>query len=319
MKNKTILFITNNFPPIVDGVGDYTYKLAQALGKQGVEVSILCSSKPDIIENIKVFEAEGINVFPIVNGWDFKGMKVIQNVFKNEKYDLISLQYVPFSFQNKGLPIRLGGHLKTLFPDTNWHIMFHELWVGMGKNAIIKSKIHGYLQKQLISSMIKQIKPSLINTHCHLYKWQLNKIGFDVTILPLFSNIQKTNKIIKPKGRAKEFKTMVFSVFGSIHFGAPVKLFIKELSIFLDKHNGEYINAKFIFIGNCGAHLNEWVSVLKENNIDFEITGKLSEISITKHLNSTNFGITTTPYILVEKSGTVAAMLEHNLNVSKIN
>lgn len=310
-----ILFVTNNFPPVVDGVGDYTYKLSQALIKYGAEVSILCSNNPDIIKNKQVFKAEKIKVFPIIEAWDNQGVKAIENIFKNKKYDYISLQYVPFAFQKKGLPLHLSENLKKLFPTVNWHIMFHELWVGMEKGATIKSKLHGYMQKRLIHNMIKKLKPLLINTQCKLYKHQLGQLGYDTEILPLFSNILRDQTIPKPIEDEKEKKKMVLAIFGSIHFGAPVASFVGELLDLLESDTNQFANVKFVFIGNCGSFIEEWTSVLKKNDIEFEITGKLSEYNIGNYLRHVDFGITTTPYILVEKSGTVAAMLEHDLNV----
>lgn len=36
-----ILFITNNFPPIVDGVGDYTYNIAKQFAEHNHKVYII--------------------------------------------------------------------------------------------------------------------------------------------------------------------------------------------------------------------------------------------------------------------------------------
>jgi len=312
---KKILFITNNFPPIIDGVGDYTYRLAKNLVSQGFEVSIICSEKTDIINNKGKLSLENIIVLPIVKTWDSNGLKSIKNVFKDKTYDYISLQYVPFSFNKKGLPILLGKNLKNIFPNANWHIMFHELWVAMEIGASFKSKTHGYAQKQLINGLIKTLKPSLINTHCNLYKHQINQLGHNATILPLFSNIVKSKQKANHIKSNKEKKTLVLSVFGSIHYGAPVSSFLDELLQVTQSDSNEFFKIKFIFIGNCGSHVEEWTSVLKDYNIEFKITGKLNEHDISNYFSNTDFGITTTPYLLVEKSGTVAAMLQHNLNV----
>ena len=90
MNSNKILFITNNFPPITCGVGDYTYKLSQELVKQGWKVSILCASKPEITKNNNNFKKEGIDVFSLVESWDNKGLKQLFNVFENKNYDWVS-------------------------------------------------------------------------------------------------------------------------------------------------------------------------------------------------------------------------------------
>ncbi|SFD29960.1 Glycosyltransferase involved in cell wall bisynthesis [Algibacter lectus] len=310
-----ILFISNNFPPILDGVGDYTYKLTQNLVSQGFEVSVLCSEKREIINSKEKFSLEDITVLPIVKTWDSKGLKEVKNVFKDKTYDYISLQYVPFAFNKKGLPIHLGRNLKNIFPNANCHIMFHELWVAMEIGASFKSKIHGYIQKNLIKGLIKTLKPALINTHCNLYKHQINQLGYSATILPLFSNMLKSQQIAPHIESHKKTNTIVLSIFGSIHYGAPVSLFLDELLQVTQNDSNKFAKIKFIFIGNCGLHIEEWTRALRNRDIEFEITGKLSEHDISNYLSITDIGITTTPYVLVEKSGTVAAMMQHDLNV----
>ncbi|WP_159018147.1 hypothetical protein [Algibacter sp. L3A6] len=312
---KKILFITNNFPPISDGVGDYTYKLTQNLVRQGFDVSILCSKKTDIINSKEKFSLENITVLPIVKTWDSKGLNEVKNVFKDKTYNYISLQYVPFAFNKKGLPIHLGKNLKNTFPNAIWHIMFHELWVAMESGASFKSNIHGYIQKRLINGLTKTLKPALINTHCNLYKHQINQLGYSATILPLFSNILKSQQIAPHIESHKKTNTIVLSIFGSIHYGAPISLFLDELLQVTQNDSNKFAKIKFIFIGNCGLNIEEWTRALKNRDIEFEITGKLSEHDISNYLSITDIGITTTPYVLVEKSGTVAAMLQHDLNV----
>lgn len=308
---KKILFITNNFPPISDGVGDYTYKLACALVSEGFEVSILCSNKISIINNNYVFKKDNITVYPIIDSWNRieaeKGFKI----FSNLKFDLISLQYVPFAFHKKGLPFFLSKNLKTLFPKSKWHIMFHELWVGMEDGAKTKSQLHGLIQQRIIKRMINVLKPNLINTHTLLYKYQLEKLGYKPLILPLFSNIIKSQN----KNLNKNTNKIIFSIFGTIHSGAPIDAFINDTILIFNNKNIPLTNLYFVFIGNCGTSLSDWLKVLKQKNIEYKVTGKISQEEISKFLLNSNYGITTTPYLLVEKSGTVAAMLQHNLNV----
>ena len=65
--------------------------------------------------------------------------------------------------------------------------------------------------------------------------------------------------------------------------------------------------------------INDWTSVLKKKQIAYEITGKISESKISEFLLNSHFGVTTTPFILAEKSGTVATMLQHNLRIISVS
>lgn len=310
MSVKHILFITNNFPPITCGVGDYTYKLAKALTQQSIRVSVLCAAKPEIVNSKAHFKKEGIDVFPLVKSWDKKGLSSLSDQFQNIDAEWVSLQYVPFSFHPKGVPLGLTKGLKLLFPKIKWEIMFHELWVGKVANATFRLKLHGYIQKFLIINMLKVLKPKVVHTHSEIYLFQLEKIGITSKKLTLFSNIDKNESFSIKKLDSND---VVFSIFGGIINGAPVVDFIEELNVLLHLEEGKKL--KFNFLGNNGPNLNVWTRALRDLDISFEVHGFLSESKISEVLLQSDFGITTTPYLLTEKSGAVAAMKQHGLRI----
>jgi glycosyltransferase involved in cell wall biosynthesis len=313
MSLKRILFITNNFPPVTCGVGDYTYKLAQELVKQGCEVSVLCSFKPEIKQNVKNLRLEGIEVFSLVKTWDNKGLNPLQSVFKDKQFDWVSLQYVPFSFEKRGLPLGLAKNLKMLFLSAKWHIMFHELWVGMYDYATLRLKLQGYAQKFLIKTMLIKLQPDVIHSHSEIYLSQLKKMGYAALKLPLFSNVSKNSQIVK-----KEDKSYVlFTLFGGIKAGVPVSQFINELNtVFLNTGEKEIV---FSFVGKNGQNIDIWIEELKALKIRYKIHGVLTEKEISQILKTSDYGITTTPYLLTEKSGGVAAMIQHGLKVISVS
>ncbi len=306
-----LLFISNNFPPISCGVGDYTYRLAKALVSKGASVSVLCSFHVEINELIEQYAEEQINVYSLVRTWDVKGLASLKSQFASEQFDVVSLQFVPFSFDIKGLPFRLSIGLRSLFKEVQWHIMFHELWVGMEKEATFRSKVHGMLQKAIIKNILNNLNPHLLTTNTSLYRCQIQRMGYDAKQLPLFSNIIKNDGI--DNGNLED--KLIFAFFGNIHFGAPIDAFISELINYLRSIDKSVNEVKFLFLGRCSNSVNEWISVLKKNQIQYDITGKISESEISRFLLNANFGITTTPFVLVEKSGTVATMLQHNLKI----
>ncbi|MBM6961652.1 glycosyltransferase [Bacteroides caecigallinarum] len=97
-----ILFITNNFPPIVDGVGDYTYNIAKQFVEHKHNVYIVCKKTNEICTNEKE-----MTILPIIKKWDFTSHKPIVNLIRNKSIDIVSLQYVPHGYQQKGLPFPL--------------------------------------------------------------------------------------------------------------------------------------------------------------------------------------------------------------------
>jgi glycosyltransferase involved in cell wall biosynthesis len=310
-----ILFLCGSLQPGHDGVGDYTRRLCGALLKKGHQVQIL-----SLFDNHATSfsdESQEIDGTPIlVNRIVFStsnNQRYIwsQDVLNNFKPEWISLQFVPYSFNPRGLPFWLPSFLKKLRGNHQWHIMFHELWIGMDWNTTFKSKCIGLLQKRLILKILKRKEKIIINTQTDLYQSKIATLGYNAQLLPLLSNIIKNSDSLKISTDAMELK---FCIFGSIHHGAPVEKFIHELKQVLLLSN-EKRALKFIFIGNCGVALEDWKQVLSANSINFEITGFVSDEEISVLLSSCQYGISTTPYILCQKSGTVAAMFNHEIPV----
>lgn len=311
-----ILFLCGSAEPGKDGVGDYTRRLCGELSRKGHKVQILslCDYQATCftlefqeVDQVKV----QVNRLPILT---LNKQRFIwsQEILNNFQPDWISLQFVPYSFNPKGLPFWLPSFLKKLKGNHKWHIMFHELWIGMDLNATFKSKFIGLLQKGLVSKMLKGNEKIILNTQTDLYQSKLASIGYNAQILPLFSNIVK-NKVSNIKATTEELE-LKFCIFGSIHYGAPIEKFIYDLIQALSVSK-EKKSLKFILIGSCGVAIEEWKKVLLANKINFEITGFVTDEEISVLLSGCHYGISTTPFILSQKSGSLAAMFDHRLPV----
>jgi len=311
-----ILFLCGSLQPGHDGVGDYTRRLCGELLKTNHQVQILslCDNHSTSFTNEKQ-EIEStmviVNRIPVFvsNKRRFIWSQDILNDFQP---DWISLQFVPYSFNPKGLPFWLPSFLKKLKGNHKWHIMFHELWIGMDLNASFKSKCIGLLQKSLVLKILKGKEKIIINTQTDLYQSKIAALGHNSQILSLFSNIIK-NKVSNIEATTEELE-LKLCIFGSIHYGAPIEKFIYDLKQILSVSK-EKRTLKFVFIGNCGVAIEEWKKVLLIHNINFEITGFVTDEEISVSLSGCHYGISTTPYILSQKSGSVAAMFDHQLPV----
>jgi len=309
----TILFLCGSLEPGKDGVGDYTRRLAGELIRQGHQASIISLNDKHCDTQIKYTqESDGnsIEVLRLPSIVLSKERFYQASLFiENQNPEWLSLQYVPYSFHNKGLPIGLSNSLTNIGKGRKWHIMFHELWVGMDSESSVKLKTIGLIQKQLIKNINRQLKPKTIHTQTTLYNTQLHSLGINSKLLPLFGNIPFWKQC---EQKNPLDKTVTFVIFGSIHWGAPINDFINELLLF---SQANAFDIKFMLIGRCGKEQNNWISVLKTKNIAFSILGEQPSTEISKVLSEATWGISTTPMLLAEKSGTVAAMLEHELSV----
>lgn len=316
-----ITFICGSLEEGRDGVGDYVRNLAAELKKQGHQVAVVAIYERHLNEKIvgsQHFNNVDLEVLRIPSKWSVKHRFSEAKKFTDSfSPDYFSLQYVPFSFSENGLSAGLGGHLNKLSIGKPWHIMFHELWIGMDQAAPLKHVIWGMVQKQLVKSLIVQLNPTLIHTQSYLYQSQLARLGFKSNYLPLFSNIPRVFISDRNLGlNSEKLKMIKLVIFGCIHPNAPIECMAMEASGY-SQSNG--IQICLTFLGICGAEQERWVKVWEGNGLVAEVAGEQPPEVISHILGEANIGISTTPVALFDKSGSVAAMLEHGLPVMTVS
>ena len=304
-----ILFICGSAEPGKDGVGDYTRRLCGELIRIGHEAHILSLCDHQVaFFTLDYKEIEGTKVVAnrIPKATSNNQRRIwSQNVLNDFEPDWISLQYVPYSFNSKGLPFWLPSFLKKLKGNHKWHIMFHELWLGIDIESSFRHKCIGKLQQLIVHNTIHNTKPHSINTQNKLYQFFLQSRDIVADVLPICGNIPLT----AIKNEAKKFTQFV--LFGTIHPGAPFNNFIDDLESYKSKLNKPI---KFVFVGNNGPELSNYINVLESNIIHYEVMGIQTESVISQVLIDSDYGISTTPYFQTEKSGVYAAYNEHKIN-----
>ncbi|WP_347049773.1 glycosyltransferase [Flavobacterium olei] len=303
-----ILFICGSAEIGNDGVGDYTRRLSGKLIKEGHKARILalCDETIYYTSESQVVENTTVMVHRIPADTNMKQRLLwLQAVVKDFEPDLISLQYVPYSFNPKGLPFWLPSYLKKIRGNHKWHVMFHELWLGIDTESSLKHKCIGQLQQLIAKKIIQNTKTHFVNTQNKLYQHFLRSHNINAEILPICGNIPLTAL----KKESREF--VQFVLFGTIHNGAPFEDFIEDLMI----NSSQFIKPiKFVFIGKNGTELTNYTAVLDFYNIRYEVLGIQPEEVISEVLRNSDFGISTTPYFQSEKSGVYAAYKEHQIN-----
>src|ERR1700682_2918463 len=139
MAPMKIIFLCGSLEPGKDGVGDYTRRLAGDLVRHGQDVGIVALRDNYIKTEFNGFQdVEGIDL-PVLR---LPSDRLTANAFKRAgewieifNPEWLSLQFVPFSFHAKGLPLRFVRLFSMLGKGRNWHVMVHELWVGMNIEA----------------------------------------------------------------------------------------------------------------------------------------------------------------------------------------
>jgi glycosyltransferase involved in cell wall biosynthesis len=117
------MFVCANYPPTICGVGDYTFKLANALVSKGIRCSVLSQKQNSAPESSKVEMSQP------VRRWNLWGWPQLVQSIDKVNPDIIHLQYEAFSFnQSFFLPLFLAMQKKPLVST------LHEVWH--------KNKIH---------------------------------------------------------------------------------------------------------------------------------------------------------------------------------
>ncbi|RYY68912.1 MAG: glycosyltransferase family 1 protein [Chitinophagaceae bacterium] len=312
-----VIFLCGSLEPGKDGVGDYTRRLAGELCRRGHSASVVALNDKAVESDFAGMQpVDGVEIevlrLSATNSWQQR-LAAMKSWVKNKQANWISLQYVPFSFHNKGLPWKLGSVLKAFGADKNWHIMFHELWVGMSDNASVKQKMWGRVQRFLIRSLVKTLQPRVVQTHVQLYQNLLKNNGVSASLLPLFGNVPKVeDENIQVQMKLKDPSDISFLLFGGIHPDAPVEELAQEAGHY-QKQTGKKIS--LTLIGRNGKEAGKWQSAWENAGLQIHVLGAQETVVISSEMQKATIGIATTPLLLIEKSGSAATMLEHGLPV----
>lgn len=308
----SVLFICGSLEPGKDGVGDYTRRLCGMLKLQGCEVFAMAFCDKHIKTEIRGYQhSEGVDleVIRLPSHWSSKKRLEVARKWVNQKDPKwLSLQFVLYSFQSKGLPFGLGTTFSELGKSRKWHVMFHELWIGMERQSSYKHWMIGKLQRKLIRDLLNNLKPDIIHTQTRLYSSLLKENGYPSEILPLFSNIPFMT--VPSTTQDSAYFTLV--LFGHINPGAPVKEFSEEVR---DNMKQKGLKPRLVLLGRNGAGQQEWITAFQSTGIPVEVLGEQNSTVISQVLQQASVGVTTTPVYLLEKSGTVAALRLHGLPV----
>jgi glycosyltransferase involved in cell wall biosynthesis len=311
-----IAFLCGCCEPGSDGVGDYTLSVAQALVGRG-HICFVIALNDRYVDHCQSFWIESNPQcslpclrLPSSSPWRERA-KILAAELDRFRPDWISLQYVPYAFNIKGVPWPLFACLRAVRPLAKWHVMAHELWVDPDVSP--KNWLLAATQAQVLRYLLTYLNTSQIHTSNSYYTHLLASIGKQGSVLPLFSSIP-----IQPQLAAKPSSLVhwTFVFFGSIHPEWDPQSILEALE--RAAHNGVLTSVSFISIGGAGEHGKALWQKLAHTTpawMQFSQLGLLPSTEISVQLQQADFGITTTPSHLLGKSASVAAMLAHGLSV----
>ena len=321
-----IAFIHACLEPGRDGVGDHTIGLASECERQGVHACALAINDSFVS---KVWFGNRLDVpclrLPQTMPWRER-QRAAEEFLDQHSPDWVSLQFVCYAYSSRGLVFGLPRLLRPMFKRRHANIMFHELWIGRDPGDSVKDRSFGWLQRLLIQRLFRTIGFETAHTSNQYYVSQLRSAGIAAGILPLFGAVGFASKPetvwlneemklagwLPTPGSRDQF--LLFGFFGSIHpVWSPEPLFsyLAEAGARLGKQVG------IISVGRQGPGVALWDRLVKDYSHRFKFLrlGARSAECLEGFFLEIDYGLATTPYALIGKSGTTASMLEHGLPV----
>lgn len=313
-----IIFLCGSLEPGRDGVGDYTRRLASELICQGHQVGAVAFNDRQIQKEFcGDQELEGIKlpVLRIPSGWpEAKRCKRIKEWIKNKEPEWLSLQYVPYGFSEKGVPIFIGKKLSILQSSAKWHVMVHEPYLG-AEQKHFKNSVIRLGQKVSLKFIKKHLHPLLFHTSNFEYQRLLSNISIESRLLGLFGNIKIDQGLQISAEKFKERKSTVLAVyFGAAPALEHHEIFSREIYNYcqLTGHKIE-----LYFCGKSGELGEEFLASIKRacngNVCEVVSLGFLPFEELSKLFLKSDFGIARVPPKFLGKSGAAISMLEHGL------
>jgi hypothetical protein len=314
-----ILFLCGHLEPGRSGVGDYIRKLSNELSSHGHTCALLALRDPFVPKMEVQRISEG--VVPELRlssklSWN-KTVVHSKSWIYSWNPDIVSFQFVNYSYGQKGILWRVLPHLLKIARYKKTHVMFHEIWIGERKSATMKHKLLGCLQASSLKALIEFLNPTCVHTSNLIYSQCLEKWGIRAKVLPMFSTIpiistSNTNRIFTklgiPNEKIEEY--LIFGFFGTIHTEWPLEPLYSYLDAWCAKHGKKMI---WVSLGHLGEGEKIWVQVEKKLNERALRMSNLEQGDISILLQEMNFGIATTPWQIIGKSTSAAAFVEHGL------
>ena len=296
-----IAFITSGLEPECDGVGDYTTLLAEECERRGHAVARLALNDDRISGAI---DSPGLLRLPQAQPWPVRLARARQWL-ESFAPDWVSLQFVNYGFHPRGFATATASRLRELLSGWPVQVFLHELWIGEEHGTPWKQRALGWLQRRGVVGLLRTLDARVVHTSNAAYVHRLARHGVTARRLPLFGSLPVPGATHAGKGDA-----LTFVLFGTLHPVWPPEPLFSQLRAL--QRPIEIVHA-----GNIGAGESLWKQMVSTygGTFRFRRLGRLSPSALADLFATADFGVATTPWAIIGKSASVAAMLDCGLPV----
>lgn len=296
-----LLVVANSPEYGKSGVADYALTLSSQLRNRGIDVAYFAYSLSSSSSEAHLLE-----------------------LTEHFQPDWISLHFVPYAYAQRGLVGRHTLPWSILRGRTGTHIFFHEIWIGVHVGASWRHRMIGSLQRRGIKQAMQLYRPDLVHCTNSLYSAMLHDVGIPNHVLPLFGTVPSAGSCIDPYSelahrflpRASRSDWIVATLFGAIHSRAKLLDGLKWL-FRKSRCNGKHLMVVSIGHSPSASYIFKSLSSYfsPSSNPFFHVQGKVSSTSLSSWISSSDCGISTTPYNIIEKSSSAVSFAEHGVPV----
>jgi len=322
-----ISFLCISFEPGKDGVGDYVRQFVRALRLRGHDCQVLALADRYVDVPVRARDLdEDIDLVRIpAAAWHRGDLQPAIDALERFAPDWVSLQMVSYGYEPRGMLWRSARRFASLRTAARRHVMFHELWIGEARGSSLRSRIVGWVQKRLLLRLVRLWSPILVHTSIPAFRQMLCRAGIVAEELGLPGNIPiiqcdpaSARRALFERlqlGQEDTTRVLLAGVFGSVHpeFSRPE--WLRRLAA------AARDNARRLVIVHFGradaAGQSDLVALREALHADVRIV-ELSEMppeAVSLVMQGLDFGVATTPWLAIGKSGSVASMIEHGLAV----
>ncbi len=312
-----VVFVVRSVPPVIDGVGDYTWQLTRFLRSEGIDAHVVTSTNQDM--------ARGLGqewVHPVVPRWT--GRAVVEAIAATPvpRPDWCIFQYVPQMYGPRGICWAASGVARVLRPTLKCRVAttFHEFASAGGwdpKNAVL-AIVMGWQTRRLLEGS------DLAITTCSRYAQHLKALALralPVVTIPVGANIEParlpSDKIVALRRHYSLNGSKVFGMIGQL---SPVRNFSTAIRV-LERARDQGLKSALLLIGrvepsNPGLYA-KLRCLARELGVDSQVlvTGELSAEDVSAHLRLVDVFLFPQGDGISTRNTTVMTALAHGLRI----
>jgi hypothetical protein len=311
-----ILFVCGGLEAGRDGVGDYCRRMAAAGRTAGWEAALLAIHDGAASQTVEETTPAPMLRLPRSLPWSERRRRATE-FLAAQRPDWVSVQFVGYALDPNGVIFRWIPRLAALLAGRRVHLMFHEVWIGASTEYGLKDRMTGTAQKLAIRRLAHRLRPAAMHTSNAAYRHLLAQIGVRAARLPLPGNIPiaTVGGAIPGWPAPDRARCWVGGIFGTIHPRWQVEPWLAE-SVALAGEVGRKL--VLVQMGDAGSAGREtWARLKAEyrDRVECLSLGLREPEEISRLLACLDFGVATSPWALIEKSGSTAAFLDHGVPV----